>query len=268
MRRWWLIPICLLFMMPVVWLVKGSFEGAMGLITMPPTLIPRSMTTDNYRLLIEGCRLFGRWAANTALLSLAAGTGAVVVTILAGYAFAQRFPGHMVVFWMMIGSAVIPGMVLIIPRFLTLRVLHLPLGFLAAWLPLLYSPMAVLMCRAWVLQIGKEYIEQARLEGMGEWRIAATIIGPMSKPVIGMVLIFQGVGALQDYMWQALVLRWPEQQTLVVGLMEYLSQSMSPGQPDPAGMRMAMGVMLLIPTIIVFTVGHRWFVGEGKGLEW
>jgi len=267
-KRWWLGLVCIVLLLPLYFLLKGSFESAVGLIKMPPSLLLRGATLKNYRDLINGCALFVRWVVNTAGLVAGVGCGAAMVTMLAGYAFAQKPPGHMVMFWAVVASAVIPGLVLVIPRFITLVVLHVPMGLTAALLPLLYSPIIVLMARAWVLQIGREYVEQARLEGTSELGIVLRIIMPMSTPIIGMVVIFQGIGALGDYMWQSMVLRWPEQQTVLVGMMEFMSWYSAPGQPNPQGMRMAMGVVLMIPMVAVFTVGHRWFVGEGKGLEW
>ena len=268
MKRWWLIPVCCVLLLPVVYLIKGSFEGAVGLIKMPPSLIPRGVTLQNYGDLIRGCGMFGRWVFNTAVLAFVVSITAISVTLCAGYAMAQKFPGHMIAFWLVVVSVVVPGMVLIIPRFLTMRLLHIPFGFVSAWLPLAYSPISILLARAWMLQIGTEYIEQARLEGASEWRIVAQCIAPMCKPIIAIVIIHNGVAALGDYMWQNMVLRWPEQQTLIVGMLEFMSRYSGVGMPNPLGMRMAMAVILLIPTVGIFTIGHRWFVGEGKGLEW
>jgi len=204
---------------------------------------------------------------NTVIVTVATMVLAMFVTLSAGYSFTLKFPGHKIAFWIVLLSAVVPGTALIIPRYLALRAVHLSTGILAAIIPLTLWPWGILLTRALMFQIGPAFIEEARLSGAGEWHILASVVTPMSTTVIALVIISQGIGALGDYLWQSIVLQFPHQQTMLVGLMTLLFDPAQRGLPMNLGLQMAIGTVLFVPLLVVFLIGHRWFLGDGKGLQ-
>lgn len=265
MRRVLLVVLLGLLLLPTYLMVKGGFENTVGLLKMPPSLIPRGVTLEHYRrvLTIPG---FVRWMVNSVVLSAAAMTGAVAVTLMAGFAFQSKWPGQRVVMGLFLLSAVLPAMVLFIPRYLLMRTVGVSGGFLAALIPLVYTPSGILVCRAWMMQIGPTHCEEARLEGANEWQVLWHVAAPMTMPVIALMIIGQGMAALGDFLWQTMTLPYVQQQTMIVGLTNFITFFTGTGMPDPLGVQMAMGTVLMAPMLVVFVVGQRFFRDEGKGL--
>jgi len=234
---------------------------------MPPQLIPTSLSLEHYRLLFSDMRTITRFIINTVIVTVATMVLAGFVTLTAGYSFTLKFPGYKVAFWIVLLAAVVPGSALIIPRYLALRAVRLSTGLIAAVLPLTLWPWGILLARALMSQLTPAYIEEARMAGAGEWYILASIVTPMSTTVVALVIISQGLGILGDYLWQSIVLQFPSQQTMLVGLMTLLFDPAQRGLPMNLGLQMAIGTVLFVPLLIVFLIGHRWFLGDGKGLQ-
>lgn len=253
-------------LLPTGVMVLGSFQaGGIGTMRIPPSIAPGSLTFDNYRIIWTEGMLIPGWAAMTLLVTVLSVSSATVTAVAAGYALAHKFLGHRVVVGMTMFGAIVPMMIFVIPRFLTLRLIGLGTGVVAAVLPLAVSPLGILYSRAHLLRIGGDYFDDARIAGAGEWRILWSIVLPMSGSVIALVLTFTGLGALQDYLWQSLVMPDERKQTLIVGLM---STIMSPAmwKPHGYGLKMAIATAMLLPMLGVFAVGYRWFTG-GEGVK-
>ena len=253
-------------LLPTGVMVLGSFQaGGIGTMRIPPSFASGSMSLGNYRqIMAEGAFIPG-WAAMTLWIAALSVVCASATSVAAGYALAQKFPGHRAVVGLTMFGAIMPMMILVIPRFLTLRMIGLGTGVLAAALPLCASPLGILYSRAHMLGIGSDYFDDARIAGAGEWRIFWSIAMPMSGSVIALVLIFTGLGSLQDYLWQSMVMPDERRQTLIVGLM---STIMSPAmwKPHGYGLKMALSTVMLLPMVGIFAIGYRWFTG-GEGVK-
>ena len=93
--RWHLVlvPVSLLFALPLVWLVVSSFMTNAQINRFPPTIIPDSLHLDGYRYVLQNA-LFPRWFLNSMIVALVVVVGNLVFGSLAGYAFARmRFRG-------------------------------------------------------------------------------------------------------------------------------------------------------------------------------
>jgi ABC-type glycerol-3-phosphate transport system permease component len=122
------------------------------------------------------------------------------------------------------------------------------------------------LARTYFETIPQSLLESARIDGATEFQVLGKIVFPISIPIITALSIFASVGALQDYIWQALVLQDPNKQTLLVGLMRY---SMERGGGDlalnPIGRGLAVGTVLLLPLLVIFLLANRYFVSSIGG---
>src|SRR5207249_1589680 len=88
----------LAMLLPFVWMVSTSLKPPDQLFSLPPTWIPRPLQFDTY-LKAMSAGNFTRYAFNSLLLALANMLTNVLLSALAGYAFARlRFPGNNVLF--------------------------------------------------------------------------------------------------------------------------------------------------------------------------
>ena len=137
---------------------------------------------------------------------------------------------------------------------------------IATILPNSISPMEMYLARNYFESIPKSIIESARIDGANEWQILKMIIIPVSKPIISVIALFSGVFALQDYIWQMLVLVDESKQTLLVGIMKLVMRRGSDANlgVNPVGRSFAAGILLLFPLVVLFLIGNKYFI---EGLQ-
>lgn len=253
MSRVILVIAAAVLLVPLYLTAIGSLQNILGVMAMPPRLWPHRVTGDNYAKLTA--YPVSRWALNTTLLAAIVVAGTILVCLAAGYSLALR--PRPLLFWAYMATVMLPGAGLLIPHFVVIRYLGLLKTLWAAALPLLWWPIGIFFSRAYIRAIPRSYAEAARLDGAGEVVILWRVILPLCGPVAGVIAVVKAVQVQQDYVWQVLTLRSQELQTLIVGLV-WATTSGDPGAvPNPLGMQMAAGMILLAPLVALFVVAGR-----------
>ena len=127
---------------------------------------------------------------------------------------------------------------------------HLAIIFLQA-----FSAFGVFMMKQFYEGIPDDLCEAARIDGMSEYRIYASIMLPLSKPALSTLTIFTFVATWNDYLGPLIYLKSQEKKTIQLGLKMFISQYSS-----DYGLIMAGSVLSLIPVLIVFLVLQKYFV--------
>lgn len=266
MRIVLLVLAAILFLLPVYMMVVYSFTPVKGFVTMPPSLIPLTPTLRNYQTISE-LPLIGRWLVNTVIVTASMIIGAVLINGAAGYAFAfSRARGLRVLFWVMLSALFITRYSLLIPQFVVVSKLHLS-GLPAAVIMSLFWPVGIYLFKTYFASIPHSLLESARIDGAGEGAILMRVVLPMSKPMIGSAIVFVGLWAMQDFIWQMLVLQWEESRTLLVGLISSIYQVGGSGSHAirNIGYDLAVGTVLFVPLLAIFAVSSRYFTEGLKG---
>jgi multiple sugar transport system permease protein len=120
----------------------------------------------------------------------------------------------------------------------------------------------IFLFRNYFKSIPSSIIESARIDGASEWTILTRIVLPLSKPIIGAAIVFLGMGALGDYLWQMLNLQTPESQTFLVGLM---STTINVYVVKNIGYDLTVGTLLFLPYLLLFAISSRYFIGGLTG---
>lgn len=252
-------------LMPMYFMLIGSFQNIRGLMVMPPRLLPLNPTLQNYELLFKYAQL--TWVFNTLIVTLSVVALSVMIACATGYAFAfYKFAGKRILWMILLIGIMLPYISLVIPRYVIIKDLHLSGALAAVILPLAFVPTYMYLARTYFETVPVSLLESARLEGADEGTILVKIVMPVSRPIVAALAVFSAIGALSDFLWQMLVLQAPARQTLLIGLM---SAVMKRGGGDfsinPIGRGLAMGCLLVIPLVIVFAIGNRYFVGAIGG---
>ena len=107
-----------LSLMPLYWMVVTAITPPTLVMKLPPDLIPKNPTLRNFQDLFTR-KLLGRWTLNSAIVSVTVTFAQLAVASLAGYAFAKKqFFAKNILFWLYVGSMMVPGQVTLIPRYL------------------------------------------------------------------------------------------------------------------------------------------------------
>lgn len=238
----------------------GSLQDIHGIMKMPPNMIPYRPNLDNYMYLLAQNALI--WFKNTIIVVVSTILISVTLSISAGYVFSMyKFKLKKQLWLLYLAQMMIPRISLLIPLYVIMKHLHLSGKQLAVILPIALSPMGVYLARNYFDSIPKSIIESARIDGASEFQILRFIVAPISKPIIAALSLFSGIGALQDYLWQMLVLQKPERQTLLVGLMRKAAERGTTEMGvNPIGRSFATGILLLLPLVVIFLFANKFFV--------
>ncbi|MGH8172030.1 MAG: carbohydrate ABC transporter permease, partial [Rhodanobacteraceae bacterium] len=196
-----LIALAFFALFPLLWMLSVSFMAPGEASAMPPPLLPAHPTFENYHELFERAGM-GRHLLNSVLVATAITLLSLVFNLTAGYAFAKlRFRGRERLFRTLLGALVIPAQVAMIPLFLIMKWLGLVNSYGGVVVPALATVFGIFLVRQYARSIPDELLEAARIDGAGEWRIFATIVLPLLKPIVVTLAIFTFLASWNDFMW-------------------------------------------------------------------
>lgn len=225
-----------------------------------PLLPTLPMQLENYsrawRLGIKNYML------NSITITITILLGNMTMSCIAAYVFARyRFPGRELLFGLIIGLMVIPGITTLIPRYILIRDLGLLNSLWAVIVPGVFGANAfnIFVLRTFFASLPEELFESARIDGAGHLIIFGRLVLPLSWAIISALSILQVQGTWNDYIWPLLVLTRDKLQTIAIGLV-YFADRRSP----EIGVQMAGSVIASIPLFILFFVAMRTFI---EGLQ-
>ena len=257
--------ICVCFVTPLVWMLAGSFTPMVGIMKMPPSLVPAHATVENYaRVLAPGVAVL-RWLLNSVIITVATVAGSVITTGAAAYAIAvYRFKWTRVVYLAFAATMMISRYSLLIPMFVLVRTYHLS-GLPAVILTGVFYPLGFFLFFDFMKRIPHDFVESARIDGAGEWRIFWQVMMPLCKPILGAVMAFKTMEAFGDYIWQMLILQGENEKTYIVGLISRIYEEYVYTRLANHGIAMAVGVLAFLPLLFVYLWTNRYFL-EGVTL--
>jgi len=222
-----LIDLMLVMIFPFYWMATASLKAEDEIITSKMTLVPAQPTLQSYVHLFKGLSasgsvgkpVFHRWLVNS--LAVACGTTllGVVVCSMGGFAFAKYdFPGRKALFAILLGSALIPAIVTLIPMFVMMSRIHWLNTYQVLIVPPAVSAFGVFYLRQYILGISDELLDAARIDGCGELRIYWDIILPLSRPGLAVLALSLFLGSWISFLWPMIMARTGDMFTLPVGL--------------------------------------------------
>ncbi len=243
-------------MSPFIWMALSSVKSGGEIRRVPPTWWPEAPTLDNFRELFD--RLdFPQFFANSALVAVAVTLGNLVFCSMLGYVLAKfSFAGKKLLFRLVLGTLMIPGMVTLVPLFVLVANMGLVNTYGGLILPFLAAPFGVFLMRQFFLAMPDELIDAARVDGASEARIFLQVVIPLAKPALATLAILTFLGSWNNFLWPLVVATTEDKYTLPVALALY---STGQNQTD-YGLLLAGAVVVVVPVLIVFLLLQRYFV--------
>jgi multiple sugar transport system permease protein len=214
--------ITLLALTPFILTVSGSFKTKSEILDWPPTIIPTIFQWQNYVEVWTNSHYFPQWIANSVFLAAFHLVAYISLCSLAGYAFARlRFPGATVLFLAILGSVMVPGQVLWVPKFLILNQIGLVDSLFGIALPDLADVFGVFFMTQFFKTLPKELEEAASIDGASTFRTFRQIILPNAYPALAALAILRFQASWNSFQWPLIVVRSPEHLTLPLGLASF-----------------------------------------------
>jgi len=242
---------------PFVWMILGSFKGQGELLRVPPTWWPESPTLDNYRTLFSK-ESFLRYFLNSTVVAVVITVANVTFCSMVGYALAKlKFRGKKLVFALVMGTLMVPGMVTFVPLFVLVANLGLVDTYPGLILPFLVTPFGVFLMRQFIIELPDDLLDAGRIDGASELRIFRQIILPLCGPGLATLGILTFLGSWNNFLWPLVVAQTQEHYTLPVALALFSqNQQVIPNY----GVLLAGATVVVVPVLVVFLIFQRRFI--------
>jgi multiple sugar transport system permease protein len=183
-------------------------------------------------------------------------TGSLIICSASAYAFAKiRFRGRNMVFMLYLATLMFPGAVLLIPRFIVFRWLHLYNTHWALILPEMISVFGIFLLRQFYASLPNDLMEAARIDGCSHFRIFWQIATPLITPAISAFTVLSFVWKWNDFENPLIFLIKPTLFTLPVGIITFKGEFQSAFGPI-----ITASLVSMIPLFIIFLAGQKYFI--------
>jgi multiple sugar transport system permease protein len=248
--------VAIVMILPFAWMVSSSFKLAGDIFHYPIEWIPRTWDFNNYAEVWEKGHRFDLYYWNTVKITVWTVAGSLLTSSMAGFAFAKiRFKGRETIFLLYLATMIIPGQVLLVPRFILFDYMGFINTHLAVIMPGIFSVFGTFLMRQFFSSIPGELMEAAKVDGAGFFRTFWQICLPLTKPALITLLILTFTAHWNEYEGPLIYLRDQELFTLTLGLTNFVGEY-STDYPR----LMAASTCALLPLILLVMVFQRWFV--------
>jgi len=250
-----LMPLAAVMLLPLAWMLVTSIETLAESRHFPPTIVPSGIHWENYPNALDSAP-FGRFFANSLVVTLASVAGNLVFCSLAGYAFARlRFFGRDVIFIVLLATLMVPFQVTMIPTFLIVQHLGLVNSLGALIAPNLVTPFGIFLLRQFFRTLSIDLEEAARIDGCSRLGVLFRVVLPLSMPALATLGIVTFLWTWNDFLWPLIAISSTDQSTVQLGLASFQGAHQTRWT-----LLMAGNVVALAPMLLVFVFAQRWFV--------
>jgi ABC-type glycerol-3-phosphate transport system permease component len=241
---------------PFLWALSTSLRPIDTLFTLTPEWLPRPVTLENYRWAL-GEPTFMIPLRNSFLVSTSTAAVSVALASVAAYSLARfRYRGKNAVVAAMLGTQMLPTMLLIIPIFLIYARVDLYDTFAGlilastAWT----LPYAVLLLRSFFLDVPVSLEEQALVDGCGRLGAFVRVTLPLSLTGLVAVLVFVFIWTWGDMLFPLILAKNIDRQTAALSLFTMMQSTR--GATNYSGL-LAAGVLFTLPAVLLFVLLQR-----------
>lgn len=243
---------------PFFWMISTSL---MSLGEAQGTrLIPSALHFENYANAWQEAK-FSLYMWNSVRITFLTLVGELIVSTLAAYAFARiKFPGRDLIFAVLLSTMMIPVMVTIIPNFLTVTWLGRigPIKWINNWpaltVPFMGNIFSIFLLRQFFIQIPDELFDSAQIDGAGHLRFLWSVVLPLSKAPLMVIVVLSFIGTWNALAWPLLVTNSPDWRPIAVGLYSFIDEA---GQM--INLMMAGAFIVIIPVLVLYFFTQKQF---------
>ncbi len=262
-----LIAISLVMFFPFLWMVTNSIKTTEEIWSFPPTWWPENPQWHNF-LDAWNSAPFGLYMFNSTF------TAACIVAIqlfnsaMIAYAITQfRFRGKNLLFGIILVSYMVPVAATYVPSYVLISNMGLIDTHTAVIISNAATVFGIFLFRQAFMQIPKELVEAAKVDGAGHFRILWRVIFPLTKPTFITLGLISFIGMYNNYLWPALILNSEEKLLITKGLRQFFIQEGAYGIEWP--LIMAASTFAIVPLLVIFAFVQKWFVAaiSDQGLK-
>ena len=202
---------------------------------------------------------YWRWTLNSLLYAGGGAALSTMVSAAAGYGLAKyRFAGRDIIFTLLLGAVLVPGVLLAVPQYLLMAEIGLAGSYWSVLIPCLVSPLGIFLSRIYATAvIPDEMLEAGRVDGAGEVRIFFSIALLPMLPGLVTVFLLQFVGIWNNFLLPFIMLSDENKFPLTVGLYTLINQGVD--QPGVYTLIITGAMVAIVPLVLLFLVLQRFW---------
>ena len=250
-----LVVIAIFFLFPLVWMTVTAIKPFQEQLL--PTWIVREPTLDNFRGIFQDPSLpVYRWLVNSVGVATVFTALVLAFDSMAAYAYARlNFPGRDVIFGLLLATLVMPGVMFLVPNYLTISRFRWTDTYQGVIAPGLSGVFGVFFLRQFFQGIPRELEEAALIDGANLWTTFTRVALPLAKGALATLGVLTFMGSWNDFLWPLLILNQREMQTLPVGLATLQGQ-----YTFDYGKLMAGAAVTAVPVLVLYIMAQRYVV--------
>ena len=250
----------ILLVFPLVYMFFGTFKSNQEIFGTL-RLLPKEFLVDGYTEGWKGSGQigFGAYLWNSFKVVVPTVILTILSSLITAYGFSRfEFPGKNILFPLMLALMMMPGSVLLIPRYLLFVKLNWIDDYRVFWIPaaLGTSSFFVYMFIQFFRGIPRELDEAARIDGCSSVRILISILVPLSKPAVISAAIFQFIWTWNDFFQQYIYISSVSKYTVSLGLRMALDTTTAIVWRNI----LAMSLIAVLPCVVIFFCLQKYFV--------
>jgi ABC-type glycerol-3-phosphate transport system permease component len=244
---------------PFAWLICATLKRGEDLFRY--TFLPWDdlgrLSLGNFRTLFEQ-QPFLRWVLNSVFLASTSTVIVVTLSSLGGFALAKyRFRGRGVLMGLMLGTMMLPGVVMLPSSYLLIYAIGWMNSYLAIIVPGAVSVFGMFLFMQAMRGVPDELLQAGRIDGCSELRLWWEVALPIVRPMTGAFTLLTFLGTWNAFLWPQVVLQSESKYTLPIGLANMMAL---PEYRTEYGVLMAGTLLAVVPVMILFVALQRDFV--------
>ena len=250
------------FIYPFFIQIATSFKSDPDAAANPLSLIPNPFDLHAWK------NIFGQgaahvpattWIKNSVLIAVVVTGARVFLDSLAGYALSRlQFRGRGFVFAALLAVMAVPGVALLIPKFLMVNYLGIYDTYTAMILPLIEDGAGVFIMKQFFDSVPISIEEAARMDGASIFRTFWSVVLPMARPALITLTILSFQGSWNEFTHFLVATQSSQYETLTTGLARFAAGGLAGGTQYP--LKLAAALLSTLPVAILFFLFQRHFV--------
>lgn len=258
LKHLFLIFISLGMIFPFFWMVVSSLKTNDEIWQFPPKWFPENPNWGNF---IDAWVMapFDLYIFNSIFTAVCIVTIQVINSAMFAYALTQfNFRGKNILFAVVLVTYMLPSAATYVPSYVILADLEMLDTYKGLILSNAVSVFGIFLFRQAFMQVPKELVDAARVDGASHWMIVWKVITPLTKPTFITFMLISFVQNYNSYLWPSLIMNSEEKQLITTGLRQFFIQEGAYGLQWP--LIMAASSFAVIPLLLLFVIAQKWFV--------
>lgn len=257
-----LIVFGLAFVVPFLWMFLAAFKPQAEIFQYVyplswKTFIPQEWTLENFaRLIALDPYPFTRYLGNSLFVALTVTAGSLVVNSMAAYAYARLdFPFRNLLFVLSLATVIVPFEAFAIPLYLEMRTFDWVNSYKALIIPWIANGAGIFLLRQFFLDIPRDLIEAARIDGCSHIGAFARIVLPNSVPALITFALIRFQASWDSFFWPLIVAPSPEKRVVQVAIATFTTEVQTQW-----GLTFAASTLATLPILLLFLFLQRYYV--------